>query len=130
MTSRKRSRIIILVVVAIGLIGSIITYNYLYKGHVTMADQEALFIGSAVEFETKILANDSEWNNKVVELSGDITALETKSITLNSSTYCQLDSVTTSDGLAVGQKINIKGKFIGYDDLLEEVKVSQCIIKE
>jgi hypothetical protein len=26
--------------------------------------------------------------------------------------------------------IKIKGRFIGYDDLLEEIKIDQCIILE
>jgi hypothetical protein len=39
-----------------------------------------------------------------------------------------MDETTSLSGLKVGQEIEIKGRMIGYDDLLEEIKLDKTVI--
>ena len=48
---------------------------------------------------------------------------------IDNSTYCQLKDKTALGTIKEGESIAIKGRMIGYDDLLEEVKLDQTIIK-
>ncbi|WP_152611534.1 hypothetical protein [Psychroserpens damuponensis] len=104
-------------------------YNYTYKAHKTIDELELKYSGTSEVFLKKIKTNAKHWQNVVVQLNGTITAKDNKGITLNHSTYCQLDDVALLPSLEIAQKVTIKGRMIGYDDLLEEVKIDQTIIK-
>jgi len=65
---------------------------------------------------------------KVVELVGVITAKDAKGISINESIYFQLEEGTSTKMLSKGEKLKIKGRIIGYDDLLEELKLDKAII--
>ena len=49
---------------------------------------------------------------------------------LDHGIYCQLLNASDHKELTAGGEVKIKGRFIGYDDLLEEVKLDQCLIIE
>lgn len=88
------------------------------------------FIGSSDELLSKIQQNAAEWQDKVVVISGKITDLDDKGFMLSSSIYCQLRDSLKVSSLTADQNISIKGRIIGYDDLLEELKLDQCIIQQ
>ena len=60
---------------------------------------------------------------------GKISSLDlaTNTIILNEKVIAVLVS-KQNGSLSVGQKIAIKGRFVGYDDLFEELRMDQCII--
>ncbi|WP_430412357.1 hypothetical protein [Kordia sp.] len=129
MSLSKKSKILLGLVLVIA-IGGYVAYSYAYKPHTAIADMEVAFTGSATDFLEKIKDNPESWTQgeKVVELTGIITAKDEKGVSINESIYFQLEEGTSTETLSEGQKTKIKGRIIGYDDLLEELKLDKSII--
>ena len=129
MSLSKKSKIFIGIVL-IAVIGAYVGYSYAYKPHTAIADMEVAFTGKATDFLAKIKESPEAWTQgeKVVELTGEITAKDDKGVSINESIYFQLEEGTSTEGLTTGQKTQIKGRIIGYDDLLEELKLDKAII--
>jgi hypothetical protein len=85
------------------------------------------FKGYAYEFNYKVTDNISEWIGKVVQISGFITEVNNDGIILNESIYCQLDKRSINEE-KTNESVIIKGVFVGFDELLMEMKINQCII--
>ncbi|OJJ19082.1 hypothetical protein BKI52_19905 [marine bacterium AO1-C] len=127
MSLSKGSKIVIGLLI-IAVLGMLIGYRIIYKPHKKTIDQKAAFVGTAQRFQQQVASNQQQWQNTIVRLQGKVTGVDQQGITLNQTIYCQLE-----DSLKVGQaktntRLSIKGRFIGYDDLLEEIKLDQCII--
>lgn len=124
--NKKRLLIALVVLTAVGIGG----YLYIYKAHKTLDDMEVAYKGDSQGFLSKVEGNVDEWikGDKVVELTGVITEKDSISVSVNETIYFQFEEGTNTDNLAKGQKIKIKGRIIGYDDLLEEVKLDKAII--
>lgn len=120
----------LLLVLAIVVIGGYAGYRYAYQPHETTENKEVDYSGSSNAFLEKVSADANVWLNKAVEISGNITAIDEKGITLSENIYCQFREDNVVQRLQKGQKIRIKGVVIGYDDLLEELKLNQCIIQK
>ena len=61
---------------------------------------------------------------KPVAVSGIITSVNGKEVILDNSVNCTF--LTASNSLKKDKKITIKGRVVGYDDLLGEVRLDQC----
>lgn len=130
MNLRLKSKFIILTCVVL-LITAFSIYKYMYKAHKTIEEREIDFKGDATDFLSKI-TNDTvaNWLNKTIEINGKITSSDSKGTLLNNTIYCQFKERSEIKSLQKNQNITLKGVVIGYDDLLEELKLNQCIIKE
>ncbi|PWL38691.1 hypothetical protein DKG77_10610 [Flagellimonas aquimarina] len=107
---------------------SVAVYNYLYKGHRNIAEEEI-----AHELSTKKLSDALRIDNasvsyidKVIQTNGKITAIERNTIVIDNSV--QVSFQGNVQGLTMENTISIKGRCVGYDDLLEVVKIDQAII--
>ncbi len=129
MSLSKRSKIII-IALAVIVVGGVAGYLYMYKAHKTLDDMEVAYQGDSQEFISKFEGNVDQWikGDKVVELTGVITEKDSISVSVNETIYFQLEKGTNTNDLAKGQKIKIKGRIIGYDDIMEEVKLDKAII--
>lgn len=122
-----RKWILIIVFIIIG----IIAYNYIYQKHRNISDESPEFILMVDELKSEFLSNspnsEQKYLNKILKITGNLSEFNTKQLTLDQMVFCQLkDSLNQS--LQKDMVITIKGRFIGYDDLLEQVKLDQCII--
>ncbi|RNC86986.1 MAG: hypothetical protein ED556_06065 [Winogradskyella sp.] len=120
---------IILLVFALLLIGAYFGYNYLYQDHRDIQAEVADYSVKASDFITEF-TSDSEtaqtkYLNKTIVIEGEITTQTNNSITLNNSIFC---SLLETNPVSESQNIKVKGRCIGYDDLLEEIKLDQCSI--
>ena len=127
MSLSKKSKRILLGLIII-LVGAYAMYKYTYKPHKTIDDIELKFSGNADDFLTKIQENSTIFNDAVVQVKGKVTSIESQGIHLNNSIFCQMDESVSLSELKVGQEIEVKGRMIGYDDLLEETKLDKTII--
>ncbi|MFC4723048.1 hypothetical protein ACFO5O_12000 [Geojedonia litorea] len=110
------------------LILGIFAYNYIYQEHRTIQNESPAFIVTAMElsseFSTNPNASEQKYLNRTILIQGTITELNETNLVLNHHIFCQFDKkITTKDTVA-----KIKGRFIGYDNLLEELKLDQCSI--
>ena len=127
MSLSKRNKGILLGLILI-IIGGYSMYKYTYKPHKTIDDIELKFSGDATDFLIKIKENNAFFNDAAVQIKGKVTSIEVQGINLNNAIFCQMDETTSLSGLKVGQEIEIKGRMIGYDDLLEETKLDKTVI--
>jgi len=61
-------------------------------------------------------------------LVGDVTNVSDSTAVVNGNVFCQFSGEKIT--FKVGESVTIKGRFIGYDDLMEEVKMDKCILKK
>ena len=84
---------------------------------------------SAVDIFAEFSANaemaTTKYLNKAVEISGNVTSVKGNVITLDQKISCQL---LVSEEVLINSQVKIKGRVTGYDDLLEELKLDQCLI--
>ena len=113
------------------IIAGIIGYNYIYQDHRDIENEAAEFTMPTSELATLFADNavtaEQKFLNKTIEITGRISDLNTNDITIDDKVFCQFsDNIETA--LDKNDKAKIKGRVIGYDDLLEQVKLDQCII--
>jgi len=105
-----------------------VCYTYLMKPPTGIQSKQVAFTGTAAAFSPKAQENANDWLDKVVILEGVVTSKDENGITLNNRVYCQFSA--TQKIVVAEQTLKIKGRFIGYDDLLNELKLDQCIIQQ
>ena len=115
-----------LVVIIIGLF----SYNYAMTGGGRDLEKEkSEFNMSAVDIFADFSANTEmatkKYLNKAVEISGKVTSINENVITLDEKVSCQL---LVSEEVLLNSQVKIKGRVTGYDDLLEELKLDQCLV--
>ncbi|WP_460219579.1 OB-fold protein [Psychroserpens sp. MEBiC05023] len=123
---RERIALIITVII-IGIVG----YNYIYQDHRDVESETAeytvLATDIAQQFSENLSIADTKYINVTIKISGKVSEIENNTITLEDKVFCQFtnsfNKTVNNDSYLV-----IKGRVIGYDDLLEQVKLDQCII--
>lgn len=124
---KKWAILILLCVIAVIVI---IGYKYVYQDHRDIATETSIYKLTASdisnEFAINPMSSENKYLNKTIEVSGSISDENPQSITIEDKVFCQFSSeIQTSLNT---DQVKIKGRFIGYDDLLEQVKLDQCII--
>ena len=128
-------------ILVIALIVSTIYFVY-NKPHRNILDEKAKYTLSLIDMNEEFLANEDSAYNKyfdqIVEVSG-------KAISLTKKEKGGFDAVLESQGSIINgeivsndiqiadflnKEVALKGLFIGYDNLLEEIKLSKCSIKQ
>ncbi|WP_146190705.1 hypothetical protein [Polaribacter aquimarinus] len=127
MSLSKKNKIILFVIIT-GLLIGFFVYNYAMKAPAKIETKEVVFDGFASDFMKKVQENAKNWQNKVVVLKGNITSKDDKGITLENQIYCQFREDVKFSTLKTNKNIILKGRVIGYDDLLEELKLDQCLL--
>ncbi len=128
MSLSKKNKFFITVLMLFSSIG-IVIYTYTMRAPTTIENKKIDFTGSAEELLLKITDHTEEWQDKIVVVSGEVTSSDDKGIMLSRKIYCQLKQVTDFQKINLSNNISLKGRIIGYDDLLEELKLDQCIIQ-
>ena len=109
----------------------IIGYNYVYQDHRDIAKEEAEFVLNSKEIKNEFVSNvftaEEKYLNRTIEVSGTISETNIVDITIDDNVFCQFSNNINSS-VNLNSIITIKGRVIGYDDLLEQVKLDQCIL--
>lgn len=121
-------RIIIGLLICLALAGTI-GYFYLYQSHRDISKEAAAFSIKAEDllkhFENDYDASAVKYVNKALEVQGEITEIQDSTLVLNHVIFCKFSfGLNTTEG----KMIKVKGRCLGYDELLEEVKLDQCSI--
>ena len=113
------------------IIGIIVLYNYVYKSHRNIEVEKASFIVTSEIILNEFSVNEEEASKKyldeILEISGVVTSV--------SNSFLQLDSFinlyfndTVNRNEMLKKELRVKGRFIGFDELLKEIKLDQCIV--
>ena len=73
-----------------------------------------------------------DYVSKIVEIQGIVTNINTVSpfinITLDNFFLFSFEMTKTEKNFSLGEKIKVKSRFVGYDDLFEEYSFTDCNI--
>ena len=73
-----------------------------------------------------------DYLSKIVEMQGVVTHINTVSpfvnITLDTSFVFSFEMTKTEKNFFLGEKIKVKSRFVGFDDLFEEYSFTDCNI--
>lgn len=119
-----------LVGISLAFVIAISGYGYLYKGHRDISSETANYVVTVSGLEKEFSANDSlanlKYEDKTIALTATVTAVDAGN---NSIVLGEKISATFKDPLSkeitLGKTLKIKGRFLGYDELLEEFKIDQ-----
>ena len=68
----------------------------------------------------------AELINQVVQFRGKITGFDSPLVIMDHRLICNPDSMMVHD-LSIGDSTTLKGRCIGYDDLLEELRLDHVV---
>ncbi|MEO9513577.1 MAG: hypothetical protein ABJN84_09915 [Flavobacteriaceae bacterium] len=102
------------------------SYNYIYQGPRNIAKEEIAHQLNASELGKAMDNIALDYVDKVIQTNGKITAIEPSIIVIENKV--QVSFQNKVEGLVNGSTVTIKGRCVGYDDLLEVVKIDQAII--
>nr|WP_299343231.1 hypothetical protein [Allomuricauda sp.] len=123
-------------IVAIGIVTAVTTFltlSYMFKPHRNIAGERAIASISATELhDTFVNSNGSSVSlaNKTIEVNGSITEIEQlRTVYIDNKVQVDFDTQKQAGVVFVnGSNIKIKGRCIGFDDLLEIVKIDQAVL--
>lgn len=126
--SKKKYFLLISIITLIFLIALFIK-QYVYGEHRNIANEKATIEISALDLGTKFTTDQSlaskELLDKVITIHGKIITVENNSIIIDNTVQANLINGNIGN-IVVGNSITLKGRCIGYDDLLEMVKIDQA----
>lgn len=128
----KKSLLVVLLLVLAVAAG---IYFYLNKPQRDIASETADFTttvpGLVGEFSKDATAASHKYADKTIIVSGRVTALDAaaKTLTLDGKLSATFDAPIPQK-VASNAQIKIKTRFVGYDDLLEELKTDQSSVQE
>jgi hypothetical protein len=121
-------RKIFFLLIVLAIIGGVV-YKYAYKEHRDIAAEGIVFKFKSNELITELVADNNaviKYLDKVISVSGIVTDANENNLTLSNDIFCIFDSITKV--ITVGDSLIVKGRCLGFDELLMEVKLDQCQI--
>ncbi len=125
-------KIIISVIILILLF---VGYRYIYHAKRNISQESSSFTMTLSALDNDLAKGNESFNKKLldktIEISGTITKIESvdNSIVIDEKIFATFDTVS-KPVTKLNQKIIIKGRFLGYDDLLEIYKFDQVVINK
>ncbi|MFC6876522.1 hypothetical protein ACFQZF_14955 [Flavobacterium myungsuense] len=123
-----KKTIIITSLVIILLLG-LFTYQYVMHGGARdLSTEKAEFTLSSKaildEFTTNQELSNKKYLEKAVAVKGTITDVNSTQIIVDNAIICILKNPNTT--LVKNQTVTVKGRVVGFDDLMGELKLDQC----
>ena len=106
-------------------------WNKPHKDYSTMRTDITI---SSLNFINEFKANSTlateKYLNQIIFVSGNTTDKLTKSVVLDNGIVCTLDSSSLKALrlIQINNEVSIKGRFVGFDDLFEEIRLDHCFI--
>ena len=127
----KKVNIIGILVVVILLV--VISINYVFHGGARDLDtEEAVFTVSSndiiIEFSSDVTSATNKYSDKAISISGKVTAVSDSIVTIDQTIICNFQSPDSN--IKKEQYISVKGRLVGFDDLMGELKLDQCSINK
>lgn len=122
----------LLVFLLVAVLGYVL-YSYVYKGHRDIASEKGSFLVTANSIHDEFKANEKKatqkYLDKTIDVYGKISNVDVSenAIILDEKLFAVFKEKLPSN-LKEVSNVKIKGRFIGYDDLLEELKMDQCVL--
>jgi hypothetical protein len=124
----KKVAVSLLIIIIIAFL----SYNYLYHEHRDISNEKAVFsiTGKMIlqDFSTDESKANLKYLDKTITIKGKITSIDAlnNTIVIDEKVFILLKK---NSYVKQNDLINIQGRIIGYDSLLEEIKIDQAEIK-
>ena len=122
--------------IVVGFVAIIIVlffaYKYVYHKHRDISTETAAFSISVNQLLKEFVTDETKANSKYLDKSivvkGKITSFDkaNKTIVLDEKVFVLL--ITTTE-VKLNTEVSVQGRIIGYDSLLEEIKLDQSQLK-
>lgn len=128
----KRNKILAILVLVL-LIGYFV-YSYLYQSHRDISSEKGSFTVTANDIHSEFKADEKKANekylDKTIDVTGTVSGLDVagNAVVIDEKMFAVFKDKLPQD-IKVQSKVKIKGRFMGYDDLLEEMKMDQCTLE-
>ncbi len=127
----KKVKIIGILLVTFLLIG--ISVNYVFHGGARdLATEETEYTLSSkaitAEFASNVAIATKKYSDKAIAVTGKVTAVTDSIVTIDNTIICNFKTPDTN--IKNEQSITIKGRLVGFDDLMGELKLDQCSINK
>ncbi|HMI06652.1 MAG TPA: hypothetical protein VK528_03830 [Flavobacterium sp.] len=126
----KKKILFLLAVIIIS--GAFFGYKFLYHDHRDVSTEDASFTISVKALQDQFVSNDSlanaKYADKTIEIYGKVTAIDLASNAITIDEKLSAVMKEKPKAIKAGDAIKVKGRFVGYDDLLEELKMDQVSI--
>ena len=125
----KKFKIIIFSIIVVAIL-AFTGFNYvMYGGARNLSSEEASYTVSSKiissEFASNIEVANKKYLEKAIIIKGTVTKITDKEIIIDNSIICNLKEVDST--IKKDQLITLKGRVVGYDDLMGELKMDQCL---
>ncbi|SEA96125.1 tRNA_anti-like [Flavobacterium gillisiae] len=123
----------IVIALLIFLVVSIGGYLFVYQGHRDISNEKESFSVNVDTLYTEFMSDEFQANekylDKTISVSGRITKIDykNKSIVINEKLFALFDNDLPAS-IKPQLEVEVKGRLLGYDSLLEEIKLDQCVI--
>ena len=125
----KKFKIIIFSIVAIIVVTFAGYYYVMHGGARNLSNEETAFTISSKkitdQFAANVDASNKKYLDKAIAINGIVTNVNGKEVILDNSIICNLKEVDAT--IQKNQKVTLKGRVVGYDDLMGEIKLDQCL---
>lgn len=125
---KKNKVVLIASVMMVLVVGVVNVYQYISMSPKDVVEITPEYVGDATEFNFLVTDNLSYWTGKVVQITGKVTELTEYGVVMNGTIFCQFEYGDDLQSIVENQQINIKGKLVGFDEILMEIKLNQCIL--
>ena len=128
----KKVKIIGIILVVALLIGFSV-FNYVFHGGARdLATEEVAFTVTSknisAEFAANVAGATKKYSDKAIAVSGIVTAVSDSIVTIDNTIICNFKTPDTT--IKNEQAITVKGRLVGFDDLMGELKLDQCTINK
>ena len=108
-------------------------FNYVFHGGARdLATEDAAFTVTSkniiAEFAANVPGATKKYSDKAIAVSGIVTAVTDSIVTIDNTIICNFKSPDTT--IKNEQAITVKGRLVGFDDLMGELKLDQCSINK
>jgi hypothetical protein len=129
----KKSIKIVLVVLLMCIIAFFGARYYAYHfGQRDLQSEETKFTVTSSEIVNEFVTNVAVANQKYLEkpivVTGKVTTVSGNNVLLDQSINCTFEKADLS--IKENQTLNVKGRVIGFDDLLGELKMDMCNLNQ
>ena len=124
----KKTKIFVAMAAVAVLIAGGAYYYVMHSGARDLTTEETDFAVTTDqingEFNADIEAANKKYLEKAVVVKGKVTNVEGLQIVLDGNVNCEFKQADPS--VKVGDMVTIKGRVVGYDDLMGELKLDHC----
>ena len=125
---KTTKKIILIAILAIGLTGASSYYYVMHGGERNLSTEDTAYTVTSKnivnEFATNVDVSNKKYLEKAIAIKGTITKITGKEVIIDNTIVCNLKELDAT--IQKNQVITLKGRVVGYDDLMGEIKLDQC----